>query len=243
MSSEYLKTMTSFSGADLVVAFGKKVIGELQQISWASERLKAPIYTLGSPDPRSFSRGVRGIGGSLVFAVFDRDALIEEVSSIWEDIAPRAMFTAAGNIVKRGSEDFQNALDLAAWNQTGTDGGGIATGAGTSSISNSQAADSHSDGVINVPAGFGVIRAENVVYADMLPPFDVTMTYANEYGQAAFQKIYDVDILNEGSGISVDSLVMERSMTFIARRMSPIMKGVYQRDSSGEVNAAPVIPS
>ena len=43
--------MTSFSGADLTVAFGKRVIGELQHISWASQRQKSPVYTLGSAIP------------------------------------------------------------------------------------------------------------------------------------------------------------------------------------------------
>lgn len=34
---------------------------------------------MGSADPRSFSRGKRGIAGTLVFVVFDRDALIAEL--------------------------------------------------------------------------------------------------------------------------------------------------------------------
>lgn len=84
---------------------------------------------------------------------------------------------------------------------------------------------------VQVPGGFSVIRKQNIMYADMLPPFDITMTFANEYGQAAFQKIYDVDILNEGSGISVDTTVMERQMTYIARRISPLIEGVYNREA------------
>ena len=35
---------------------------------------------MGSAEPRSFSRGKRGIAGSLAFTVFNRDALIEEFS-------------------------------------------------------------------------------------------------------------------------------------------------------------------
>ena len=62
---------------------------------------------------------------------------------------------------------------------------------------------------------------------------DVTLTFANEYGQTAFQKIYDVDILNESSGVSVDSIVMERQVTYIARRISPLVRGIYTRDSEG----------
>lgn len=57
MASPTINTMTSFSGADLVVTFANQVIGELQQISWGITREKAPVYTLGSADARSFSRG------------------------------------------------------------------------------------------------------------------------------------------------------------------------------------------
>ena len=67
------------------------------------------------------------------------------------------------------------------------------------------------------------------------------MTWANEYGQAAFQKIYDVDILNEGSGISVDTMAIERQMTWLARRLSPMMKGLYTGDSKGQITKSDVI--
>jgi hypothetical protein len=71
----YTKTFTSFSGSDIIATFGEKVIGELQAITYSVTREKAPIYTMGDPNPRSFSRGKRGIAGSLVFTVFDRDSL------------------------------------------------------------------------------------------------------------------------------------------------------------------------
>ena len=78
LAQEYTKTYTSFSGCDIVASFNGKVIGELQGITYSVSREKAPIYTMGSAEPRSFSRGKRGIAGSLVFTVFNRDALIEE---------------------------------------------------------------------------------------------------------------------------------------------------------------------
>jgi hypothetical protein len=73
--SQYQQTFTSFSGADIVATFNGKLIGELQAITYSVTREKAPIYTMGDPNPRSFSRGKRGIAGSLVFTVFDRDSL------------------------------------------------------------------------------------------------------------------------------------------------------------------------
>ena len=83
MASPTISTLTSFSGADLVATFANKAIGELQQISWAVQRDKAPVFTCGSADARSFSRGKRGIAGSMVFAVFDHDSLVEALQTVW----------------------------------------------------------------------------------------------------------------------------------------------------------------
>lgn len=277
MASPTIQTLTSFSGADLVATFANKVIGELQQISWAVQRDKAPVFTCGSPDARSFSRGKRGLAGSMVFAVFDHDALVSALQSVWDDIAPSAMFTAAANNKLANSEDFSNALDMIKWNQTVSDlqngaedayetgvslddrggygfsYGSTASGDYTNSINAQQAKGSNSvpklgaDGFVEgwdneaadniyVPAGFSPIRGENVIYADTLPPFDITLTFASEYGHTAFQKIYDVDILNESSGASVDTVVMARQVTWIARRLSPLIRGVYTRDANGLIH-------
>ena len=276
MASPTIQTLTSFSGADLVATFANKVIGELQQISWAVQRDKAPVFTCGSPDARSFSRGKRGLAGSMVFAVFDHDALVSALQSVWNDIAPSAMFTAAANNKRANSEDFTNALDMIKWNQTVSNlqngvsddnntgaslddraGYGFSFGSTTSgdytNAINAQVAngsnntpsideDGFVDGWANdgdkiyVPAGFSPIRGENVIYADTLPPFDVTLTFASEYGHTAFQKIYDVDILNESSGAAVDTVVMARQVTWIARRLSPLIRGVYTRDENGLIH-------
>lgn len=249
---DYAKTLTSFSGSDLVVNFGPKTIGELQQISWGIKREKAPVFTLGSPDARSFSRGKRGIGGSLVMAQFNRDALMEELvddPNVWKQIAPVAMFTAAGNLSQRSNEMFENALHAAGWgdytdytrsNPT-ADIPGVTVGSaqygytGGTQITAGTTIGNDGATTVRVPPGFAQIRAKNIIYADMIPPFDVTLTFANEYGQAAFQKIYDIDILDEQSGVSVDSIVMERSMSYVARRISPLMTGVYDRATGGNV--------
>lgn len=250
MASPTINTMTSFSGADLVVTFANQVIGELQQISWAIQREKAPVYTLGSADARSFSRGKRGIAGSMVFAVFDHDSLISALQRVWDDIAPAAMFTAAGNSAVAKSEAFEDALNMLKWNvktganiQEGYGYSGKSTISANTAVGSNGAPILGEDGyfvegweqgeTVNVPTGFEPIRGGSVLYADTVPPFDVTLTFANEYGQTAFQKIYDVDILNESSGVSVDSIVMERQVTYIARRISPLVRGIYTRDSEG----------
>jgi hypothetical protein len=53
-------------------------------------------------------------------------------------------------------------------------------------------------------------------------PFNITLAGANEYGAMCASKILGVEILNEGSGISVDDAVTEFQATFVARAIEPL---------------------
>jgi len=57
-------------------------------------------------------------------------------------------------------------------------------------------------------------------YSDQILPFDITLAGSNEYGAQAASKIFGVEILNEGSGISIDDAVSEMQATFTFRRRS-----------------------
>ena len=48
---------------------------------------------------------------------------------------------------------------------------------------------------------------------------DITISFANEYGQKAKIVLYGVEILNEGSGFSIDNVTSEKACTFVARRV------------------------
>lgn len=56
-------------------------------------------------------------------------------------------------------------------------------------------------------------------YADEIPPFDITINFANEYGQRALLRIYGVELLNEGMGLSIDDISTEKALTFVAREI------------------------
>ncbi len=58
---------------------GQYQFAEPQALSYSVSREKAPIYTLGSPDVRSFSRNKRGIAGSMIWVNFDRHGLLNLV--------------------------------------------------------------------------------------------------------------------------------------------------------------------
>lgn len=182
---QYTKTYTSFSGADIVCTFNGTAVGTLAGLTWSVTREKAPIFTMGSPNPRSFSRGKRGIAGSLIFMTFDRPALY--------------------NLIQENIENDAFKIWTRNWN--------ILPNAGS-----------------NIAAGLAPIQSQNFgvsqvlpYYADQIPPFDITITFSNEYGQAAVKSIYGVELLNEGSGASMDDLVMEETMTFVAREVGPMI--------------------
>lgn len=180
-TNKFAQSYNSFSGCDIRATFGEDVIGQLQGISWSVTREKAPIYTMGSPDPRAFSRGKRGIAGSLIFIQFDAHALLES---------------------KVGKKTFSDDVDALTISPT--------TGVISNEANREKAKTEFGD-----PGGDQ--RVIKPYYSDQILPFDVVLSAANEYGQTAKMKIFGVEILNEGAGVSIDDIVLEQQMTFIAR--------------------------
>jgi hypothetical protein len=58
-------------------------------------------------------------------------------------------------------------------------------------------------------------------FSDQVLPFDVTLAAANEYGALAIMRIYGCEILNEGYGVSIDDIVSEQQMSYVARTLMP----------------------
>lgn len=212
-AQEYSKSYTAFSGCDIVATFNGKVIGELQAITYNVTREKAPVYTMGSAEPRSFSRGKRGIAGTLVFTVFNRDALIEEFKPILEGgdgLGIQKFKMNDPNTVTAETGMSTGFTSIDDWDKQMTE---FANG-GTASDT-TMAGGKVSDMLGNfVP-----------VYADEILPFDITITFANEYGQRAVLVIYGVELLNEGTAYSIDAVTTEKAYTFVARRVD-YMKAV-----------------
>lgn len=197
MSSEqYTKTYTTFGGSDIVATFNGKVIGELQAITYSITREKVPVYTMGSAEPRSFSRGKRGIAGNLVFVTFNRDALIEELKD-----GPQIQKYQANNTTASDSGAAQ-FMSIEEWDahMSSLSGGGKNNGDGTTGKT------------LHDMVGKYTAR-----YADEILPFDITITFANEYGNKASTVLYGVELLNEGTGYSIDAPTSERAYTFVCR--------------------------
>jgi hypothetical protein len=193
-SASFQKTYNSFSGVDMVVTFGGKILGELQGISYTVQREKAPIYSMGEADPRSFSRSKRGIAGSMVFVVFDRSALLEAMRD-------------RPYIANRYSipEGFQVADVNVATIETTP--GLLAPAVGAASPTVSRVAIDK------------VLAAPN--YLDQVLPFDVVITASNEYGAVARMMIHGVEVMNVGSSLSINDITTDEACTYIATAITP----------------------
>ena len=202
-ASSYTNTYTTFSGADIVASFAGAAIGNLMGITWSVTREKAPIYTMGSPNPRSFSRGKRGLAGSLIFMVFDRPSLYQMLAK-QAGTDELQYFTRNNNVLPGFSTD------------------GSASYRGITPAFPSDV-EQGTDDALTVKRAFPH-------YSDQIPPFDITITFSNEYGQAATRSIYGVELLNEGSGASMDDIVIEETMTYVARECGPMVALKGPRD-------------
>lgn len=193
LTEQYSRSYNSFSGCDIHATFAGVRIGEVQGISFTVMREKAPIYTMGNPDARGFSRGKRGIAGSVVFVMFDRTALLEALAS-------RGKATFVSNLDQISQEKRRFTGSRALNQPSGLVGAG---------------------GTPDASIATGVAASTTAWYPDQIPPFTVVLNAINEYGHRASMAIHGLEILNHGSGISIDDISIDESMTFVASEIVP----------------------
>jgi hypothetical protein len=199
--SAVTQTYNSFSGVDMIVTFGNATVGEVQGVSYTVTREKAPLYTMGSANPRSFSRGKRGIAGSLIFLVFDRSALL--------DVSRQDTTGEADVILKKDSLTRSQMGSKSRAQQGNLFDATNGTAVGTLPTN------------VNAVRDFLGLESAKPSYHDQLPPFDVTISAANEYGHVCRMVVKNVEIMNAGSGMSIDDITTDESCTFVATEVIP----------------------
>lgn len=210
-SLDLSRTYTSFSGVDIKVVIDGHVAGTMQAVSYAIQREKAPIYVMGRVDPLSFSRGKRGIAGTMISIMLDQHMM-------W-----REPWASSSRVILDNDEiipdEFTNSTTP---NGTPTTfASNIDAFAGLGSVSgqgNASAVDRAFGAGGAISSEWGPQRPN---YVDQIAPFDISIVAVNEYGKAAMMRIYGCEILNEGSGFSIDDIVIENQMTYICRTILP----------------------
>lgn len=209
-SLELSRQYTSFAGVDIRAVIDGTPVGQLQAISYAVQREKAPIYVMGKVDALSFSRGKRGIAGTIVTLMLDQHVMLDTPFVNKKFIA-------------NNEEIFPSVADL-----NDAVPGGVDGTLGLQDLGNV------SDTAFDAGNLSGDYTLSSAWYVDQIPPFDVVIIAANEYGKAATMRIYGIEILNEGSGFSIDDMVIENQMTYVCRTLLPWQKlGSWNMDDGG----------
>ena len=192
-------TYNSFSGVDITAVFGDQVFGELQMVSYKSDREKGPVYVMGSPDPVAFARGKRLVSGACVFVVFDQDTLVKAFSQTPKDNVYLGKLETS-NFGTEGAVTSVTRSQQRSGSTRLTDADATTLGAKKNEAS--------------------VKTATAPLLHDQILPFDITLVAANEYGSVSKMIIHGVELMTAAGGMSIDDLVIEKQVSFLAKRIT-----------------------
>lgn len=214
-SLDLSRTYTSYSGVDIRVVINGQPAGSMQALSYAIQREKAPIYVMGSVDPISYSRGKRGIAGTMISLMMDRHFLHSDSFKGEKYLGDKdEVFASVQQSSENPLNDARGGDGSVSLNYN--DGDGVPG----SSISNPSTGEPQRL-AYDVASLSNNYRISSVYYVDQILPFDIAIVAANEYGQSAQMRLYGCEILNEGSGFSIDDIVIENQMTYVCRTILP----------------------
>jgi hypothetical protein len=86
------------------------------------------------------------------------------------------------------------------------------------------------------PSDFDAHIGATSALLDQIPPFDITIAFANELGQVSRMTIYAVEFVNEGQTMSIEDILLENVTQYVARDIDP-MRSVGKRriDENGRL--------
>ena len=201
---------TSKSGVEIQAVFGNEKFGDLHMIKYATQRDTANVHVMGHVDPVSVAKGKRATTGACVFAIFEKDRLLEAMAKDHKVFLTNHELANYGTLNQR--DKFSNSSTRSKANRAG----------GTVRV----------DGTISTRSvdnmGYSVFAKSNFgqevapMLIDQIPPFDITLVGVSEStGDASRMVVHGVQFNSDQGGSSVDDLILERQVTFLARRISP----------------------
>lgn len=221
----------SLSGSEIHAVFGNIKFADIQMIKYASSRQKAPVYTMGSADLRAIARGPRSINGALIFSHLSKQNLVEKMGEAGYKVFLSNDETANYNSAYKkqgaaGTPGDANTLKRQALRASGTIANyGAVSKNGLSADSGTFDPFAVGEDIYNL-SNFG--QVQSAFLADQLPPFDITLVGIPETAaQGLLDKKYKpqslvlrgVEFVSEASGTSIEDLVIEKQMSFLARSL------------------------
>ena len=221
----------SLSGSEIHAVFGNLKFADIQMIKYAYSRQKAPVYTMGSADLRAIARGPRSINGALIFSHLSKQNLVEKMGEAGYKVFLSNDETANYNSAYKkqgaaGTAGDANTLKRQALRASGTIANyGAVSKNGLSTDSGTFDPFAVGEDIYNL-SNFG--QVQSAFLADQLPPFDITLVGIPETAaQGLLDKTYKpqslvlrgVEFVSEASGTSIEDLVIEKQMSFLARSL------------------------
>lgn len=190
-------TYTSKSGTEIQAVFNNKKFGELQMVKFATQRDVANIHLMGHVDSVGTAKGKRASTGACIFTVFQSDALMAAIGT------DKEVFLTDHELVNYGSDGALMKFGVR------TEGTIRSTRDSTLTVDSIWKKESYG-------------RMVKPTMVDQIPPFDITLVGISEVtGHLSTMTIHGVQFNSDQGGTSIDDLVLERQLTFIARRITP----------------------
>ena len=225
----------AFSGVNMYVSLTipgtmqPKVFGSLQALSCSITRVVAPIYGSGDANAKAFTRGKRAIAGTLTFTQFDRHALLRDLFAEYYGQqlgqlnvpglgAPSPFNSSFSSFQGRAVSSNQSPgvlqVPTTNFSNLARDGGG--------GLNQNALAGIDVTAQQEATRIWEMVKSQRLQYVDQIPPFDITVSFANEFGSAAVAAIYSIILINEGFAWTIDDMMSESSFTYVARGVMPL---------------------
>ncbi len=197
----------SKAGTEIHAVFNGVKFGDLHMIKYAVQRDVANVHVMGTVDAVGVGKGKRSTTGACIFAVFEKDRLLEAVQGT------RKVFLTSHESINYGDNNPVGGIvnnPLTKNSQVAIQSGGTLRPAATNIEEGNQS-------IFNT---FGVAATPKLI--DQIPPFDIVLVGISEAsGHASRMIIHGVQFNSDQGGSSVDDLLLERQVTFIAKRITP----------------------
>jgi hypothetical protein len=66
-------------------------------------------------------------------------------------------------------------------------------------------------------------KDSNIAKVDQIPPFNISLLFANEYGYASSRRLLGVDMVTDGTVYSVNDAYSERTISYVASDLTPLL--------------------
>lgn len=229
MADTIVREYTSKAGTEIHAVFDTVKFGDMHMVKYATQRDVANIHVMGRVDAVGTAKGKRQTTGACVFTVFQKDRLLEAIRGKDENkifLTKHELLNYGDGNLSLNNADSRGKLLQFGTRRFNTSNPDLQANGTLTTVNSASIFDINTYGSVST-----------VALADQIPPFDITLVGISEVDVASAQKmvIHGVQFTSDQGGTSIDDLVLERQLTFIARRISPWSS--YNVSTSGKMAA------